>query len=230
MTGITSGDKQAIMEGLKELVTTAHCVPDGFSGDPTKGKDTSKEKIPPMSELLSLSSEGARSRALAGKAVPVLCASKYLEIAFEVLMADRQARIAKLEQLFTRFDADGSGEIDLAEFGSLMKVVSVEMQTPEMGEAEVRSMYLEIQGLSSHHGADDDDPDGGGITMPVFVDASMKRVGSARRSSAEHLIATKALRLHSYGLVSHCRSVLRDHDRPSPTPCSRCARTRTRPR
>ena len=28
-------------------------------------------------------------------------------------MADRQARIAKLEQLFTRFDADGSGEIDL---------------------------------------------------------------------------------------------------------------------
>ena len=60
-----------------------------------------------------------------------------------------------------------------------MKVVSVEMQTPEMGEAEVRSMYLEIQGQSEHHDADDDDPDGGGITMPVFVDASMKRVGSA---------------------------------------------------
>ena len=28
---------------------------------------------------------------------------------------------------------------------------------------------------------------------------------AARRSSAEHLIATKALRLHSYGLDSHCR-------------------------
>ena len=27
----------------------------------------------------------------------------------------------------------------------------------------------------------------------------------ARRSSAEHLIATKALRLHSYGLDAHCR-------------------------
>ena len=27
----------------------------------------------------------------------------------------------------------------------------------------------------------------------------------ARRSSAEHLITTKALRLHSYGLDSHCR-------------------------
>ena len=40
------------------------------------------------------------------------------------------------------------------------------------------------------------DGDGGGIT--------------ARRSSAEHLIATKALRCHSYGLDAHCRSVLRD--------------------
>ena len=29
--------------------------------------------------------------------------------------------------------------------------------------------------------------------------------GKARRSSAEHLIATKALRLHSYGLDAHCR-------------------------
>ena len=29
--------------------------------------------------------------------------------------------------------------------------------------------------------------------------------GTARRSSAEHLIATKALRLHSYGLDAHCR-------------------------
>ena len=28
---------------------------------------------------------------------------------------------------------------------------------------------------------------------------------NARRSSAEHLIATKALRLHSYGLDAHCR-------------------------
>ena len=32
----------------------------------------------------------------------------------------------------------------------------------------------------------------------------------ARQSFAEHLIATKALRLHSYGLDAHCRSVLRD--------------------
>ena len=29
--------------------------------------------------------------------------------------------------------------------------------------------------------------------------------GAARRCSAEHLIATKALRLHSYGPDAHCR-------------------------
>ena len=32
----------------------------------------------------------------------------------------------------------------------------------------------------------------------------------ARQSFAEHLIATKALRLHSYGLDAHCRPVLCD--------------------
>ena len=38
-----------------------------------------------------------------------------------------------------------------------------------------------------------------------FVVASTGTFRLARRSSAEHLIATKALRLHSYGLDSHCR-------------------------
>ena len=34
---------------------------------------------------------------------------------------------------------------------------------------------------------------------------SLIYVTEARPSSAEHLIATKALRLHSYGLDAHCR-------------------------
>ena len=52
--------------------------------------------------------------------------------------------------------------------------------------------------------------------------AAKSPVAVARRSSAEHLVATKALRLHSYGLESHCRSVLRnpttgrDQDRAEP--------------
>ena len=44
----------------------------------------------------------------------------------------------------------------------------------------------------------------------VFLDVLETRqtrpgVGEARRSSAEHLIATKALRCHNYGLDAHCR-------------------------
>jgi len=53
---------------------------------------------------------------------------------------------------------------------------------------------------------------------PLLFAATMrerlqKRAGlpaTARRSSAEHLIATKALRC-TYGLDAHCRSVLCDH-------------------
>ena len=49
-----------------------------------------------------------------------------------------------------------------------------------------------------------DGVDGMASAEDYIYDYGIGPVDSARRSSAEHMIATKAL-LHSYGLDAHCR-------------------------
>ena len=67
-----------------------------------------------------------------------------------------------------------------------------------MAEAPDHTPVVELRGVTTRFVAD--------TSRMFFAEAPTSGIwGVARRSSAEHLLATKALRLHSYGLDAHCR-------------------------
>ena len=124
---------------------------------------------------------------LSERALPAVLAPALVAwVAFHTWWARRAHRLAKEEMVTKDHAGDGPGVL-------LWDAVKLDERRP-----------LGMMPLSPD--SDHEDEEVGEHDCNAAIAGAKTIAGTlARRSSAEHLIATKALRLHSYGLDAHCR-------------------------